>query len=70
MPMAGADLGAIQAQLAQALSAIQTLTQQNQELGMWLRDMQMQHTQEPRQEEQGQATKDQMERSPQNGTEN
>jgi hypothetical protein len=64
MPMAGPDMGAIQAQLAQALSAIQTLTQQNQELGMRLRDMQMQRTQESRQEEQGQATGDQMERSP------
>ena len=62
--MAGTDLGAIQAQQAQALSAIQTLTQQNQELGMRLRDMWMQRTQEPRQEEQRQATGDQMESSP------
>jgi hypothetical protein len=36
MPTAGTVLGAIQAQLAQALSVIQTLTQQNQELGMRL----------------------------------
>jgi hypothetical protein len=64
MPMAGTDLGAIQAQLAQALSAIQTLTQQNQEMEIRLREMQRQRAQESRQEEQAKASGDQMESSP------
>ena len=59
------DLGALAAQLAQALSAIQTLTQenhalgqQNHDMGLQLRDMQLQM--QSQQGEQEQATCDQM----------
>ena len=63
------DLGALTAQLAQALTAIQTLTQknhalgqQNHDMGLKLRDMQLQMQRQ--QGEQEQATGDQMESSP------
>jgi hypothetical protein len=64
------DLGAMSAQLAQALAAIQTLTQQNRELGQQnqvlgaqLKDMHA-HMQRQQQVQQEQATGDPMESSP------